>query len=150
MKSDLKFPFSNPVDLLRFEHAVLRVRFSAALRALNCDVGWQILEETHGFIVGWHAPIEDNYVFQLFPAEATRPFTNDHLLIRNYGDGVLRERRRDWAERYVKVVLDHNANEEERLFVLPIDEGRTVEVTRRVVLKLKEFPRYGELTGVRL
>ncbi|MEW9491993.1 MAG: hypothetical protein TQ35_0007330 [Candidatus Aramenus sulfurataquae] len=54
-----------PVDLLYFEHAVLRVRYSIALSLMdNCEEkAIQLLQETHRFVVDWHAKIEDKYFF---------------------------------------------------------------------------------------
>nr|MCL7344577.1 hemerythrin domain-containing protein [Candidatus Aramenus sulfurataquae] len=137
-----------PVDLLYFEHAVLRVRYSIALSLMdNCEEkAIQLLQETHRFVVDWHAKIEDKYFFPLLGDKA-RPFTNDHLLIEKYGSSAISQRRRDWIERYVKIVLDHNLNEERELFpILSLEDN----VLEKIFEEAKAYPNYSSITGLRL
>ncbi|AOL16577.1 cation-binding protein [Sulfolobus sp. A20] len=139
----------SPIDLLYFEHSILRVRFSIALSLLDKseNEAIEILEKTHDFIVNWHAKIEDKYVFPLFGDKA-KPFSNDHLLIEKYGGSAIKERRKDWIKRYVKIVLDHNLNEEVMLFSdsIVIKE----DVMKYILDDAKKYPLYSELTGLRL
>lgn len=136
----------DPISLLKFEHSMIRVRTGIALRTLDCVEGWKILEEVHSFVVGWHARVEDVYVFPLL-GEESRPFSNDHLLISKYGDAVLKERRTDWAERYVKILLDHNLNEEVKLF-----RGKRVDssVMEEVIAAVLKYEPYERITGIRV
>ncbi|TRM88305.1 cation-binding protein [Sulfolobus sp. E3] len=139
----------SPIDLLYFEHSILRVRFSIALSLLDKseNEAIEILEKTHDFIVNWHAKIEDKYVFPLFGDKA-KPFSNDHLLIEKYWGSAIKERRKDWIKRYVKIVLDHNLNEEVMLFSdsIVIKE----DVMKYILDDAKKYPLYSELTGLRL
>ncbi len=137
-----------PVDLLYFEHSVLRVRYSTALSLLNgCEeAAFQLLQDTHRFVVDWHAKIEDKYFFPSLGDKA-KPFSNDHLLIEKYGSSAITQRRKDWIERYVKIVLDHNLNEEKELFpYVSMDES----LMDSILGEAKAFPRYSEITGLKL
>jgi len=136
--------FKDPISLLKFEHAVIRIRSDMALRTLGCGVGWTLLEELHSFVVGWHARIEDVYVFPLLGDEV-KPFSNDHMLISKYGDAVIKEKRKDWAERYVKILLEHNLNEEERVF-----RDLDTSVMGAILEELLKYEPYERITGVRV
>jgi Uncharacterized conserved protein len=107
-------------------------------------VGWTLLEELHSFVVGWHARIEDVYVFPLLGDEV-KPFSNDHMLISKYGDAVIKEKRKDWAERYVKILLEHNLNEEERVF-----RDLDTSVMGAILEELRKYEPYERITGVRV
>ncbi|MEM0280094.1 hemerythrin domain-containing protein [Metallosphaera sp.] len=137
----------NPIDLLKFEHAILRVRYSLGLQVLNSDpdLGFSLIEETHRFVIDWHAYVEDKYVFPLI-GEKAKPFSNDHLLIKNYGKGAIEQRRKDWIERYVKIVLDHNSNEERELFSIEADFMKNWEL---IISEMKKFNDYSKITGLK-
>ncbi|WP_373279953.1 hemerythrin domain-containing protein [Metallosphaera hakonensis] len=138
--------FRDPISLLKFEHSVIRVRSGIILRTLECEEGWKLFEELHSFVVGWHARVEDLYVFPLL-GEESKPFSNDHMLISKYGDAVLKERRRDWAERYIKILLDHNLNEELKLF-----KAKEVDpsVMEKIISNMTKYGPYENFTGIRL
>ncbi|MCG3109119.1 hypothetical protein L3N51_01409 [Metallosphaera sp. J1] len=135
------------LDLLRFEHAVIRLRFSIAQEILdqNPQQGLSLLWETHSFVVGWHARIEDKYVFPLLGDKA-KPFSNDHLLIDKYGTSAISQGRKDWIQKYVKIVLDHNLNEEEKLFVEPLNLSG---LWNEILEEIKRYSDYTKITGMR-
>ncbi|MCH1770388.1 MULTISPECIES: cation-binding protein [Metallosphaera] len=137
----------NALDLLRFEHAVIRLRFSIAMEILDRDpeLGLSLLRDTHNFVVKWHAMIEDKYVFPSFGDKA-KPFSNDHLLIDKYGTNSISQGRKDWIQRYVKIVLDHNLNEERELFVMPVDQGSW----SKILEEIRRYPDYTRITGMRV
>ena len=137
---------TDPISLLNYEHAVLRVRFQAVLQCVDTERGWKMLEELHNFVVNWHARIEDKYVFPILEGMGInlKPLSNDHLLIEKYGNSVLRERRKDWVERYAKIVMDHNLNEE-KLFPPKLDNA---EVMKAILEEMREFSGYYEFTGL--
>ncbi|ARM76898.1 hemerythrin domain-containing protein [Acidianus manzaensis] len=138
---------NNPIDLLKFEHAIFRVRFSIIERLLNnCDNdAFYLLQETHEFIINWHAKIEDKYIF-LFYGDAAKRFHSDHLLIEKYGNSIIKEKRKDWAERYIKIVLDHNNDEENILF----NQNINVQSSWNNILEeLKNYKDYSKYTGIR-
>ncbi|BCU69843.1 hemerythrin domain-containing protein [Stygiolobus caldivivus] len=136
---------TDPISLLKFEHAVLRVRFQVIKDCLSSETGWEMLRTTHYFIVNWHAKIEDKYVFPVLEKMGinVKPLSNDHLLIEKYGGSVLKERRRDWAERYIRIVIDHNLNEEK---IFPNQLGR--EILKDIINDMKKFEGYSEFTGL--
>jgi len=139
----------DPIDLLKFEHAILKVRFRIILDFLNyCEeASFRIFEETHNFIVRWHAMIEDKYVFPAYGDKA-KPLSNDHLLIEKYGNSIIEQKRKDWLERYVNIVLDHNRNEEEQLFI----EKRFLDNSWSEIIKeyVKYSDNYLKITGLKL
>jgi hemerythrin superfamily protein len=141
----------SPIDLLYFEHSILRVRFSISLSLLEkCeDDAIEILEKTHDFVVNWHAKIEDKYIFPLFGDKA-KPFSNDHLLIEKYGNSAIKERKKDWIKRYVKIVLDHNLNEEVILFNNASNVIIKEDIMKYILDDVKKYPSYSEITGLRL
>ncbi|MEM3972645.1 MAG: hemerythrin domain-containing protein [Saccharolobus sp.] len=136
---------NDPISLLKFEHAIFRVRFQAILNCLDLEQSWKMLEIAHNFIVNWHAKIEDTYVFPILESMKinVKPLSNDHLLIQKYGNAVLKERRRDWAERYIKIVIDHNFNEE-KIFPKQIDTS----IMRKILEEMKNYSGYSEFTGL--
>ncbi len=103
------------ITLLKFEHAVFKIRFSLMYK-LPDDVFWDEFARLHRFIVDVHAKAEDLYVFPLFPEKEIHPFAADHKLIQSFGDSLLRERDRRRFERYVAVVIYHNDHEELEVF----------------------------------
>ena len=137
---------TDPISLLKYEHAVLRVRFQAILQCVDTERGWKMLEELHNFVVNWHARIEDKYVFPILEGMGInlRPLSNDHLLIEKYGNSVLRERRKDWVERYAKIVMDHNLNEE-KLFPPKLDNA---DVMKAILEEMRGFKGYFEFSGL--
>ncbi|BDB99539.1 hemerythrin domain-containing protein [Saccharolobus caldissimus] len=137
----------DPLDLLLFEHSVLRIRYTIALSLLDrCeDEAFRILSETHDFVVNWHAKIEDKYLFPLY-GEKAKPLHNDHLLIEKYGNSVIKDRIKNWVPRYVKIVLDHNKNEEVILFPLKIN---TEGIMEKILKEMEKYPKYFEITGLR-
>lgn len=140
--------FSNPIDLIKFEHAIFKVRFSIIQDLMNSceDEVFKLVRETHEFIVNWHARIEDKYVFPFY-GEKAKPLQNDHLLIEKYGNNVLAQRRKDWLERYIKIVLDHNRNEEELLFTQLVQiQG----VWDNILSELKAYKDYEKITGLKI
>ncbi|BFH73768.1 hypothetical protein SJAV_17120 [Sulfurisphaera javensis] len=134
------------ITLLKIEHGILRVRFQIIKELLDqCESkAFLLLEETHNFVVKWHAMIEDKYVFPLY-GEKAKPFSHDHLLIEKYGNSVLKERRKDWVERYIKIVLDHNLNEENQLF----DHNVNIPLSK-ILGELENFKDYNKITGLDL
>lgn len=134
------------ITLLKIEHGILRVRFEIVKDLISeCEAkAFTLLEETHNFIVRWHAMIEDKYVFPFY-GEKAKPLSHDHLLIEKYGNSVLKERRKDWVERYIKIVLEHNLNEENLLFKdyvnIPLSEIRN---------EVDSFKDYSKITGLDL
>ncbi|MBB5254817.1 hemerythrin domain-containing protein [Sulfurisphaera ohwakuensis] len=137
---------TDPISLLKFEHAILRVRFQMIKECLNIELGWNMLENTHYFIVNWHAKIEDKYVFPVLEKMGinVKPLSNDHLLIEKYGNSVLKEKRRDWAERYIRIVIDHNLNEE-KIFPKEIEEH---DILKDIIADMRNFSGYFEFTGL--
>ena len=135
------------VDLIYFEHAIIRVRLSE-VRDLTSEceeTAIRKLAEIHDFVVNWHAKIEDKYLFPLIP-ERTKPLSNDHRLIEKFGNSVIRERRKDWVSRYVDVVIDHNRNEE----VLVLEDLRPLAsgLLEKVLREAEGFPNYSRITGL--
>ncbi|MCY0860133.1 MAG: hemerythrin [Sulfolobaceae archaeon] len=135
------------ISLLLFEHAILRVRLPLLLKLKEDDL-WKEFELLHNFIVNSHARVEDVVVFPLIKQEIVKPYANDHLLIKNYGDGILKEKRKDWVERYVKIVLDHNKGEEINVFP-SLKENIELEPSIKLI---KEFgnEKYYYITGLEL
>ncbi|BAB66673.1 hemerythrin domain-containing protein [Sulfurisphaera tokodaii] len=135
----------DPISLLKFEHSILRVRFQMIKECLNIELGWKMLENTHYFIVNWHAKIEDKYVFPVLEKMGinVKPLSNDHLLIEKYGNSVLKERRKDWAERYIRIVIDHNLNEE-KIFPKEIER----DILKDIITDMRNFSGYFEFTGL--
>lgn len=132
------------IDLLEMEHSILRVRFNIIQNLLiNCNENaFVLLTETHNFVVKWHARIEDKYVFPLYGDNA-KPYSHDHLLIEKYGNSVLKERKIEWIQRYIKIVLDHNLNEEKFLF------AKHLNIPIRVISnELSNFQEYTKITGI--
>ena len=136
---------SDPISLLKYEHAILRVRFQTISQCLNFEEGWRMLENAHQFIINWHAKIEDKYVFPVLEGMGinVKPLSNDHLLIEKYGNSVLKERRKDWAERYIRIVIDHNLNEE-KIFPKKLDD----EIMKKILADMKNYQGYFEFTGL--
>jgi hemerythrin superfamily protein len=139
--------FSNPninenmdlIELLKFEHGIIRIRFYFLEKV---DNSLQELETLHDFIVNVHAKMEDLYVFKDIPE--AKPYSNDHKLIEKYGDTIIKEKRKDWVPRYMKIVLDHNLNEEK--YVFP-----KVKERKGLVLDIIEqygFENYQKITGI--
>ena len=126
---------------------MLRIRYNVALSLLDrCeDEAFRILYETHDFVINWHAKIEDEYFFPLY-GEKAKPFHNYHLLIEKYGNSVIKERIKNWVPRYVKIVLDHNKNEEDILFLLKINTDGLME---KILKEMEKYPKYFEITGLR-
>ncbi|QKR00667.1 cation-binding protein [Metallosphaera tengchongensis] len=139
----------DPIDLLLFEHCVLRVRYSISLSLLeSCEEkALELLKETHEFVVHWHARIEDKYVFPMY-GEKAKAMSNDHLLIEKYGYSAINQRRKDWISRYVKIVLDHNLSEEETLFKDRVATGG--DVMRSILDEMVKFSGYFNVTGLRV
>jgi len=135
------------VDLIYFEHAIIRVRLSEVMDLMSeCEeTAFRKLAEVHHFVVNWHAKIEDKYLFPLLP-ERTKPLSNDHRLIEKFGNSVIRERRKDWVSRYVDVVINHNRNEE----VLALEDLRplTSGLLEKVLKEAEGFPNYSRITGL--
>jgi len=135
------------VDLIYFEHAIIRVRLSEVRDLMSeCEeTAFRKLAEIHDLVVNWHAKIEDKYLFPLLP-ERTRPLSNDHRLIEKFGNSVIRERRKDWVSRYVDVVINHNRNEE----VLVLEDLRplTSGLLEKVLKEAEGFPNYSRITGL--
>jgi Uncharacterized conserved protein len=135
------------VDLIYFEHAIIRVRLSEIRDLMSeCEeTAFRKLAEVHDFVVNWHAKIEDKYLFPLLP-ERTKPLSNDHRLIEKFGNSVIRERRKDWVSRYVDIVINHNRNEE----VLVLEDLRplTSGLLEKVLREAEGFPNYSRITGL--
>jgi len=135
------------VDLIYFEHAIIRVRLSEVRDLMSeCEeAAFRKLAEMHDLVVNWHAKIEDKYLFPLLP-ERTKPLSNDHRLIEKFGNSVIRERRKDWVSRYVDVVINHNRNEE----VLVLEDLRplTSGLLEEVLKEAEGFPNYSRITGL--
>jgi len=55
------------VDLIYFEHAIIRVRLSEVRDLMSeCEeTAFRKLAEIHELVVNWHAKIEDKYLFPL-------------------------------------------------------------------------------------
>ncbi|AHC51944.1 cation-binding protein [Sulfolobus acidocaldarius SUSAZ] len=138
----------NPVDLIYFEHCILRVRYSIGLSLLNDDEknAINVIKKTHEFVVNWHAKIEDKYIFPLF-GEKAKPYSNDHLLIERYGNSAIQQRNIEWIKRYVKIVLDHNLNEERNIF---IDKVQAQDVMNAILKEMRSYPSYEEITGLKI
>ncbi|BCU67802.1 hypothetical protein HS7_12390 [Sulfolobales archaeon HS-7] len=134
----------DPISLLRFEHSIIRVRSSLALASLDWEIGWIMLKDLYTFVTEWHAKIEDIYVFPLLGVQS-KPFSNDHLLLEKYGKSCLNERRRDWAERFISILIEHNINEERNLFPDEMDAPITMQ---RIVANAKEYKDYFAMTGL--
>ncbi|NON61253.1 MULTISPECIES: hemerythrin domain-containing protein [Acidianus] len=131
--------------LLLFEHAVLRIRLPLILK-LKDEEKLNEFEKLHDFVVNSHAKVEDIVVFPLVEKKIVDPYSHDHLLIKKYGDGILKDRRMDWIERYIKTVLDHNKGEEEKVFPT-LKQEISLEPSIRII---KEFgnEKYYYITGL--
>ncbi|MEM0373766.1 MAG: cation-binding protein [Sulfolobaceae archaeon] len=138
----------DPITLLKFEHSVFKIRFGIILSLLNkCeDEAFKFFEETHSFIVRWHAVIEDKFIFPAY-GEKAMPLSNDHKLIEKYGNNIIQQRKKEWVERYINIVLDHNKNEETMLFT---EEKDIYDSWRRIIEYYKNYPEYSRITGIEL
>lgn len=140
---------NNPIDLIKFEHVVFRIRFSIIEELLGkCDEeAFSLAKETHNFIVNWHARIEDRYIFPFY-REKAKSLQNDHLLIEKYGNAAITQKRKDWLQRYIKIVLDHNTNEEIILFTQDVKDIQ--QVWDKILSEMKSFDAYMKITGVKI
>ncbi|QGA54133.1 hemerythrin [Sulfolobus sp. E5-1-F] len=127
------------IELLKFEHAIFRIRFYFLEKI---DDPWQELEAVHNFIVNVHAKMEDLYVFKDIPE--AKPYSNDHKLIEKYGDSIIKEKRKEWLPRYVKIVLDHNMNEEKYIFP-KVKEKKGLALD---IIEQYGFENYQKMTGI--
>ncbi|WP_338602266.1 hemerythrin [Sulfolobus tengchongensis] len=129
------------IELLKFEHGVFRVRFYF-IEKLNDELLWEEVERLHNFIVNVHAKTEDFYIFKDIPD--AKPYSNDHMLIEKYGNSIIRDKRKDWLPRYIKIVLDHNLNEEKYIFP-KIKEKKELVLD---VIREYGFEEYEKVTGI--
>jgi hemerythrin superfamily protein len=119
---------SNPIDLLKIEHIIIKNKLNCIKLLFNANenIGWEEFSMFHNFLIKWHAYIEDKYIFPLF-GEIAKPLSNDHLLIEKYGNNILNFKKKDWIDRYINIVINHNIEEERKLFPMKINLDKVME-----------------------
>lgn len=119
----------NTVDLLLFEHSIIRIRANEALLATP---SMESFKDLHELVVNLHAKVEDEVVFPavIEENESDQEFVKyvkrisaDHRLIETLGNNIVEWYEQGNAEMlnrrvplYFKVLTDHNMNEERDIF----------------------------------
>ncbi len=148
----------NTVDLLLFEHSVIRIRANEALLSMPSK---ELFKDIHDLVVNLHARVEDEVVLPAVIEENEKDqefvkyvkrISADHKLIETLGNNIIEWYEQGNAEMlsrrvplYFKVLTEHNMNEERDIF-----HRLRTNLGNRGKPYIAEFgvERYSRITGI--